>query len=284
MTANINLWVEYIGEQSVPFFRGTVETLLKAAHDDEATCKQLADSILRDPALTARVIKIANSTFYNRSKIHVHDVRRAVLLIGFNKIYEICLTTAIIETLLNKNTCKHVYDLLAVSLCAAVLATSFAKERDLTDTDELFISALLYNFGELAFWSLTGEAGEDISGKMKQYGDSDKAQRELLGITFRELTLGLSRHWNLGELLNMALSSKDQADERCLCLQLAHRVARDRIFYFDQDNDDELVLDVMRFIKKDHAKTEAYINRKLDEAMQVVYLNLSYNFDRRSHR
>lgn len=226
MANNLNIWVKYISEQSIPVFNCSIQSVLKLTRDDQSSSKQLADTILRDACLTSRVLKIANSPFYNRQSQQFYDVRRAILLIGFNKIYEICLSLAIIDTLVDKTTHCRVAKLLSKSFHAALQAQSIAELCGISETHDIYIAALLYEFGEIAFWSVSRHAGNSITQSLYKPGiKPEKAQEELMGVTFKQLTLGLTSEWHISNLLKTVLLEAETQNLRVKSVYDGHRLA-----------------------------------------------------------
>jgi len=224
---NLNLWINYICEQSIPVMRTTVQSILNLCNNENATSKELADTIIKDPTFAARVIRIANCLYYNRTSTPINDIRQAVLLIGFDKILAICLTVSIVDSLVNNNTMCHIKRLMMRSLQTALLSTSIARKMKMQHPDDLFVAGLFYNFGEIAFWSLTGPSGDDIASQLDSISinaPSEEAQIELLGVTFKELTIGLTTRWHLSPILRLALLEPQVHDPHVQCLSQCHDV------------------------------------------------------------
>jgi len=74
MAINLTNWVKYIGTQTIPVFNDTVQSVLNLTLDEKSTCKQLANTILKNAALTTRVLRVANSPYYNRCNTHITDI------------------------------------------------------------------------------------------------------------------------------------------------------------------------------------------------------------------
>lgn len=226
MASDLKNWVKYIGTQSIPVFNDTIQTVLHLAMDEKSSCKQLADVILQDAALTSRVIRVANSPYYNRCHTQFTNIRRIVLLIGFTKISEICLTLSILDSIVDNRTRKHVYDITTKSFHAAIQARSLAELYNSHDPDTVYMSSLLFNIGEIAFWSLSGKSGRLIADLLKHSGDkSEQAERDILGITFRELSLGLVSEWKLSDLLQRALAKPASEDVNIKCISYANTIS-----------------------------------------------------------
>ena len=226
MEKNLNNWVKYIGNQSVPVFNSTIQSVISLTMDDRSSCKQLAETILQDASLTARVIRVANSPYYNRCNTESDDIRRVILLIGFKRISEICLTLSILDSLTDKRTRKVIYKVISKSFHAAIQARSIAEIYNIKKPDNIYLAALLSNIGEISFWSLSGKAGLLISELLNNgYLSAEKAQEKILGTTFRELSLGLASEWHFSELLKRSLSNPNSCDIEVKAIQYGYEIA-----------------------------------------------------------
>lgn len=226
MDKNLNKWVKYIGNQSVPVFNSTIQSVIRLTMDDRSSCKQLAEIILQDASLTSRVIRVANSPYYNRCNTESDDIRRIILLIGFKRISEICLTLSILDSLTDKRTRKVIYKVISKSFHAAIQARSIAEIYNIKKPDKIYLAALLSNIGEISFWSLSGKAGLLISDLLNNGCISaEKAQEKILGTTFRELSLGLASEWHFSELLKRSLSNPNSCDIEVKAIQYGYDIA-----------------------------------------------------------
>lgn len=213
MNSKLKNWVKCIGDQKTPVFNSTILSILKLTISENFSSTQLANIILQDPVLTSRVIKVANSPYYNHSQYQFTNIRRIILLIGFKKVSEICLTFSILDSIADHSTKNNINIVSTKSFHAAIQARSIARLYNLQDTDTVYISTLLYNIGELAFWNLTAKSGHLIFDLLSQNGVQDEqAEIDILGVTFREMSLGLVSEWNLSKPLMSALSTPASKD------------------------------------------------------------------------
>lgn len=222
-------WVERLSDKGMPVFAKTVKDIAGVAADRESSAAELSRVILQDAAMTARLLRVANSPLYGLSQSGraISTVSRAVVLLGFDTVRSLCLTIAVIDALGSGAQKARVAEHMARSFHAAVQARALAEKRRDTSPEEVFIATLLCDIGDLAFWSLQS----DIAAKLEtalQHPDCDRAraEREVLGFELRELSLGLTRKWNLGKLLENTLERKGDSDPRVSNVQLAHQLAR----------------------------------------------------------
>ena len=122
---------------------------------------------------------------------------------------------------------QHVIEEMARAFHAAVQARAFARKRKDSSPEEVFIATLLYHLGDMAFWAFSGEAGKALDHELRQQPDEDaeNVQRNILGFPLRELTLGLSREWKLGTLLEESLERKSDRNPRAGNVDLGYQLA-----------------------------------------------------------
>lgn len=221
-------WVERLSDKGLPVFARTVKDIAGVAADRESSAAELSRVILQDAAMTARLLRVANSPMYGlgQSGRAISTVSRAVVLLGFDTVRSLCLTLAVIDSLGSGSQKTRIAEHMARSFHAAVQARALAEKRRDASPEEVFIATLLCNIGDLAFWSLDSALAERLEEALRRPGsDRARAEREVLGFELRELSLGLTRKWNLGKLLENTLEQRVDSDPRVGNVQLAHELA-----------------------------------------------------------
>jgi HD-like signal output (HDOD) protein len=219
-------WVERLSDQGMPVFSRTVKDIGGITADRDSSAAELSRVILQDAAMTARLLRVANSPIYSILGRNISTVSRAVVLLGFDTVRSLCLSIAVIDALGSSAQKSHVAEQMARSFHAAIQARAFAEKRRDPSPEEVFIATLLCNIGELAFWSLKSDVAGRLGQMIRETGcDRAHAEREVLGFELRDLSLGLTRKWNLGKLLENTLEDKDDSDPRVSNVRLAHEVA-----------------------------------------------------------
>ncbi len=220
-------WVARLGESGMPVFAHTAGDISRVSNNEESSAAELARVVLQDAAMTAKLLRVANSPVFNPIGKSISTVSRAVVVLGFEEVRSICLSIAIVESILKGKQKEHVIDEMARAFHAAVQARSFARKRKDKSPEEVFIATLLYRLGDMAFWAFSGEAGEALDAELRRRPDDDPArvQRDVLGFPLSELTLGLSREWKLGELLEESLEGKADKNPRAGNVSLGYELA-----------------------------------------------------------
>ncbi|GGW80528.1 HDOD domain-containing protein [Alteromonas halophila] len=128
----------------------------KAADDPDINLNQMGSVIEKDPSLSARMIKIANSAYMGRS-VKVNSVSQAVTRIGLRQIKSIATALAMEQLFVSKNEVVRQYmerewtNTVAVvgnAMSALQLFTQRTRNRELS-MDTMTLAALIHNIGVL---------------------------------------------------------------------------------------------------------------------------------------
>lgn len=224
---NIQSWIRRITDNEMPIFGRTVQEVISVSEDDDSSAAQLGQVVLKDAAMTSRVLKLANSSYYNPGRQHFSTISRAIMMLGFDTVRSMCLTVALIDSLVQGIHREHLVKEMARSLHAASQAQLIARQRGDLNPEEVFISTLLFHIGDLAFWCFAGEEGEALDAALRSPGiKQEQAQRQVLGFTLHELSEGLAREWSLSELLQDTLEQPGKSGDRGRFILLSHQLAK----------------------------------------------------------
>jgi len=173
-------------------------------NDPSCSAADIGKVISRDPALTARLLRIANSPAYGFST-QVETVARAVAIIGIKRIRDLVLATSTIsafdgipnELVTMENFWRH-------SLYCGLAAHLLAERLEMKNADTLFIAGLLHDIGQLViFRKLPREAKQALL--LSVEGPDDlalhKAEQQTFGFDHAQVGATLLRHWHFPDLL-----------------------------------------------------------------------------------
>lgn len=219
-------WVLRIREQEMPAFGATVLAVQRVTGDEQASAGRLAQVILQDAALTTKVLKLANSAYYNPIRQPISTISRAIVLLGFNVVVEIAVGVVLVDALLAGGVRGRVVAEMARCFHAAIQARTLLQLRKERVGEEVFIAALLARVGEMAFWCFGGATAQRLDALLTTGSlTDDAAQQAVLGFNLRQLSLGLAREWRLGSLLVDVLEGRSRPGVDEQAVALAHRLA-----------------------------------------------------------
>jgi len=217
-------WVRHLNEEEMPVFAHTARGLAAATGQVDTPVAELAHWILQDSAMTARVLRMANSVYYNPAGNPICTVSMSVLMLGYDTVCNIALSIAMIDTLLKGIQHDHVVNEMARSFHAAVQAKSIAIARGLHDVEEIYIAALLYRLGHMAFWCFPMGLEKKLDIQYLHAKNEEEAERKILGFSLRELTLALNKEWNLSPLLTETLLNETASNESVKDLEQGYKL------------------------------------------------------------
>lgn len=205
-------WTRRIGEKEMPVFAYTARAIAAASTQEETPIAELAQQILRDSAMTARILRLANSVYYNPGGRPVNTISRAIVFLGFNVVRSMAITIAIMEPLLKGVQHEHALEEMARSFHAAVQARTISQARGNEDAEEVFVAALLTRLGHMAFWCFPYDHDKLLDQAYQEWDDRELAEEEVLGFSLTRLSLALNKEWGLSELLDETLTGKNPDD------------------------------------------------------------------------
>lgn len=198
----IDVLVEEIADlQPLPPIAAQV---LQLAEGETFSAHELAQAISSDPALTARVLRVANSAYYGFPR-RITTIRDAVVLLGFRQIRSTLIATSVMRSMPSYEGIDAA-PFWRHSVTIGLLA-ELAARLEGAHQDEAFTAGVLHNVGRLA---LDQARPRDFL-RAKEYARDHHvsvhdAERALLGITDAEVGEALARHWRFPTELTAAIA------------------------------------------------------------------------------
>jgi len=186
---------------------------------EEIEIPRLVQVIERDPGLTARVIGVANSAYFN-TQSPIYDIATAVVqVLGLNLVKHLTLGIAL-SAHFDTSGCPRFkldrYWCLAVQ--TATLATYLAPHAELERGAEeyLFLGGLLHNVGELVLIHSFLEGMCEVLEKSEVDANASipDLQEKILGLTETEAAVVLGRKWHLPPKVVHIVANHDNPDYR----------------------------------------------------------------------
>jgi diguanylate cyclase (GGDEF)-like protein len=187
--------------------------VLQLCQSDDLDLGQIAATISKDPALSAKVLRLVNSAVFGLRN-EVRTVPHALALLGLNAVRTLALSFSLVRDL-RKSQQAGLASYWKRSIIAAVAARELAVALRFAAPDEAFLAALLQDIGMLALGRAVGREYEAVA--IKAGDDHDqlaKLEREAFGSDHAEVGAWLLGNWRLPEPLRHAVAfSHSEADE-----------------------------------------------------------------------
>ncbi len=217
----LELWLARLSKEEMPAFAHTARSLASVSREDDSSANDLANVILHDSAMTARILRLANSVHFNVTGKPIETVSYAIVVLGFEQVRNMAITISMIDTVLDSVQKKKVQQEMICAYHAAVQAQRLAEQSDVKDLEVVYIGALLHRLGQIMFWCYPFDQGEVLLSRYDQGKSHEQVEREVLGFSLQELTSCLVSEWQLSVMLDEVLSGKrGRADEAMIAMGL----------------------------------------------------------------
>jgi len=189
--------------ESLPSLPSIVMEVLQLANDNDTRTSDFESILRKDQALTAKVLKLANSPFFGlRNK--VSSISQAIVILGFKSLKSVVIA-AKASKLLDRQL--HIYRFSAGGMwkhsmsCATICRDVAARLRmPGEEQEELFVAGLLHDVGKILLAPYVEEEQDEWERIVAAEGVSS-AERTLAGVTHEEVGGRMAIQWGLAPSL-----------------------------------------------------------------------------------
>lgn len=180
--------------------------VLELIQANNTSAEDIAEVIRQDPSLTARLLKVVNSSFYSFAT-RVDTVSRAVAIVGTRSLQLLVTAVCALDTFAKIET-----NLVSMgtfwrhSFYVGLIARGLARRCRVLHPERLFVAGLLHDIGSLVLYL----RAPDVSKRLLVVADGDeealhRAELKTLGFSHAELGGDLLKSWMLPETLHKAV-------------------------------------------------------------------------------
>ena len=198
---------------NLPSLPAIAMQVLDLAKKVDVDIAEIARLICKDPALSSKILRTVNSSFYGRSQ-HVSTISHALVILGLQSVKTLVLGFSLVNNL-SQNKSKGFKHLAywRRSIYAATAARSLAAKVGLVQQEEAFLTALLKDIGMLVLDQVLGESYGEIHANVENHEELVVAERRVLGMTHAEVGGLLATQWKLPPLLHVPIAFHHEPDK-----------------------------------------------------------------------
>ena len=187
---------------SLPSLPQVLVRILDAIYEDQADLQKLSAIILQDAGMTARVISVANSSFYYRGR-RQESLDRAVLHLGTDAVKTLVMTAAMRQLFsrFGRQDPRFLKRVWRRALVTASLSQVLAVLTSYPRPEEAYLSGLMVDIGQLARLSEDPERYRPLVAEAADDQALLHAEQELYGSTHADVAAGLMEAWGLNPLI-----------------------------------------------------------------------------------
>ncbi len=188
--------------------------LFELIHLPSTGAADIAKVIAVDPNLTARLLRMANSSFYNFSR-KIDTISRAVTVIGTTELYQLVLSISAVKTFAGvPNELVDMETFWRHSVYTGLLARTLAVRANILHPERLFVAGLMHDLGSLVLYHQRPQEMRDLL--LLANGDEEllyHAEMESLGFSHASVAAKLMEQWQLPVSLVEAIHCHHQPEQ-----------------------------------------------------------------------
>lgn len=187
-----------VGLPTLPVMLSNINRLMM---NPRTSAKEVGQLISSDPAITAKILRVVNSSFYGFPN-RITTITHAIVILGFNTIKSIVLSSSIFDTFKGDGAEKRFnrMEFWKHSIGVGAVGKVLARRRGYSATEEFFIAGLLHDVGKIIIdQHLHAEFLEILHRVQTRDILMLQAEEEVLGLTHAELGGWLFERWNLSK-------------------------------------------------------------------------------------
>ena len=197
---------------NLPSLPAIAVQVLELAQKVDADIAEIARLISKDPALSSKILRTVNSSFYGRSH-NVATISQALVILGLQSVKTLVLGFSLVTNLANHKTSgfRHVV-FWKRSVYAATAARSLGLRLKLVQQEEAFLAALLQDIGMLVLDAVLGEEYGPIHDKVLSHADLAAEEQKTFATNHAEVGGLLASDWKLPPVLTTPISTHHAPD------------------------------------------------------------------------
>ena len=192
--------------RNLPTLPSIAVQLLELSNNPEAQISDYVSVIRNDPAISARIVQAANSSYFGMS-FEATSVEGAIPRLGTTVVTSLALSFSLVMDSHDKQHNDLYTDLWSRSLLQAVAGEFLAKKYRKNPPCQFFLAGLLCDIGVLALLKTIPDEYVPLLHNALETGSAvDEAERQELGFSHAEIAARMMEQWHMPEMLIKAVS------------------------------------------------------------------------------
>ena len=230
---------------SLPSLPAVATKIIDLANDPNADIGIACQYISLDPALSAKILKVANSPLYKSRRVAT-NIRQAVSILGTHTVIVVALSFTLANSLMKTPgqyaTAFDNETFWLRSIASSLACRALGEKLGLKNLDDLFLAGLLQEIGILAYSAMMPKEYSPVFSSTTDHDLLLKTEREVFGAGHDELGHALLKQWHIPDYIAICcISSHGQPEPKELgpTLQSCVAVSRYLADYFLKPSETE---------------------------------------------
>ena len=191
-----------LSSTELPTLPTVASALISLTSREDTTLSDIADLVSKDIALSAKILKVSNSAFYSFPQ-QIGSINQAVSILGINAVRSLVLSFSFLS-IKGGNKSDH-FDFQKFwerSLASAVASKLILDKVEGADTEEIFISGLLQNLGELIFAKTFPDEYDNVLNQLEEeQATIPEVEKKILGVDHCFIGYEVAKSWGFPDAL-----------------------------------------------------------------------------------
>ena len=191
----------------LPTLPTVVSKMIDQVDSPRTSAASLARLISADQALTAKVLKLANSAYYGFPR-EISTVNMAIVVLGFNAVKEMGLSLSVFDVFKKTASAGH-FDVTLFwehSVGCGVASRMLARTYRAPFIGEAFVAGLLHDVGKVILKQyFDAEFAEIIKAQKERDLTLEAAELEVIQTSHTQIGAWLADKWNLPKIISESI-------------------------------------------------------------------------------
>ncbi len=194
-----------------PGFAGlgaSIQIISRLGDDVDGGIREIAAAILHDAALTAKLLRIANSSRNARGGRNVSTIDQVLAILGLNTVKSVALSLALLDSLSNKPQSKQLHaEIVAAYFCGSLAHEITRFNGSHFSSQEAQVCGLMQNLGRMmSIFYLYEDIERSRNLQIERNLAENEAVVQTLGVSFEDIGVAIARHWGLPDVLQNSMA------------------------------------------------------------------------------
>jgi putative nucleotidyltransferase with HDIG domain len=172
--------------------------------DSSSSIDNVAGIIEKDAALSSKVLRLANSSYYGLAS-QVDSVSRAIIVLGFNTVCNVVTAVGVSAIFKDpkKDACIDMAGLWLHTLGCAVSSKAVMRKKSDPDAEKAFVCGVLHDIGKVLIAKTIPEEQKKISGLLLtgEHKTLIEAEIKVLGFSHTEIGHAIAKKWHFPDYI-----------------------------------------------------------------------------------
>jgi len=201
------------GLQRLPALSATVTQLLELTQQDDVDVDQVALTVAQDPALSARLLRVANSPFFGLAG-EITSINQACMTLGMNTVRNLAVAVGVGSCLNSDKDGGDEQGKLWRQAMEKAIASQALARRCGQNSESAFTAGMLHDLGKMVMVTCFSDAmKKSVAYQASNHCDLADAERVFFGMDNRELGGMLASLWGLPALIRQVIAGLSGTEE-----------------------------------------------------------------------